>query len=1096
MKKIFTLLMSCMLASAFAQTKQAVNATSMQHQPFTPQNSMRSQTGPLANTFALTGYYTQGFENTTFPPAGWRTENVAGSNVWNRSTAQAHASTASAYIQYQATAAQDWLIMPRFQIASTDSIVFWMRLAYAGYSPDSLSLKVSTTDSLSTSFTTTILSLKEGVNYPTNSTTWYRYAVSLSAYSGQQIFVAFKHYNNNGDGLYIDDIALGTKPSAEVTTTAILVNSTLSASATTPQATFYNNGSVTQTFNVATIITPGGYSSTQTITSLAPAASATATFATWTPTAGTYTVKTFTQLTGDANNTNDTITKTVVVLSSFTNMGWTSKPALPGGRWATAPVFAKPCSSGTDTGFVYLVSGADAAFANSSLTSAYNITSGLWSTKAPIPQSRMQITPIQVNNKIYVIGGYSGSFSPVTTTSIYDITSNTWTTGAAMPAAVGDYASGVYNDSLIYIIGGYNGSGDVNTVQIYNINTNTWAIGTAKTGTASAGLRGAISGNNIVIAGGYSQTLAATQSSAVLGVIDPANPLSITWTNLPSYPAGPSGRLAAGVAAQNNGLVYFGGGDPNGQGTSAINNVYAYNTNLSQWETGPAMLTGASNISGFASVIENDTLYLVTMGGYNGTAVTAANEWLKIGPATIPAVQAGASICAGSSTMLSASNGTAYSWSPAASLDNAIIAMPTATPTGTTTYTVNISTKYGCPVSKTVTVTVNQLPVADAGADASICAGSDTTLGANGGTSYSWAPAAGLDFTNIANPVASPFGTTTYTVTVTDANGCVNTDDVTVNVNLLPTADAGSAASICAGENITLAGSGSGSYSWTPAASLDDNTLAGPLATPTITTTYTLTVTDLNNCMNTSTVVVTVNDLPAPALISSSNISCNGLTDGSAGVSVTGGSTYSYLWSNAETTSTVSGLPAGIISVTITDDLTGCESQGSFTIVEPSPISLLTMDDTTAGCDASVMVMAMGGTPGYTYLWNDPALQTSDMPMNLCSGTYTVQVTDANGCTATATANVQSSVSVSENEEDNLNIYPNPADNNLFVKANFSSSTNISIVNILGEEVIAVSSNTKGSFSQTIDISTLSAGVYYLRIKNENKIASKKIVKK
>src|SRR5687767_273732 len=124
---------------------------------------------PFAGNAQISGFHEESFESATFPPTNWQSINVAGANVWSRSTSEAHSGVASAYIAYQSTTGQDWLITPKFSVtALTDSLIFWMKLDYQGYAPDSLSIKVSTTDSSMGSFTTTILGLKEGTNYPPN----------------------------------------------------------------------------------------------------------------------------------------------------------------------------------------------------------------------------------------------------------------------------------------------------------------------------------------------------------------------------------------------------------------------------------------------------------------------------------------------------------------------------------------------------------------------------------------------------------------------------------------------------------------------------------------------------------------------------------------------------------------------------------------------------------------------------------------------------------------------------------------------------------------------------------------------------------------
>ncbi|MFV5700219.1 hypothetical protein ACM55H_17820, partial [Flavobacterium sp. ZT3R17] len=165
---------------------------------------------------------------------------------------------------------------------------------------------------------------------------------------------------------------------------------------------------------------------------------------------------------------------------------------------------------------------------------------------------------------------------------------------------------------------------------------------------------------------------------------------------------------------------------------------------------------------------------------------------------TPPTANAGSDViinCTNPSTTLTASGGVSYSWSPATGLSATNIANPVATPTTTTTYTVTVTGANGCTKTDDVTVTVDKaLPSANAGSDVTInCITPSTTLGASGGVSYSWSPAAGLSATNIANPVATPTTTTTYTVTVTGANGCTKTDDVIVTVDkALPSANAGS----------------------------------------------------------------------------------------------------------------------------------------------------------------------------------------------------------------------------------------------------------------------------------------------------------------
>ncbi len=151
--------------------------------------------------------YTEGFESPTFPPTGWQAINVSGNVVWQIGLFP-HSGAQAAVCAWQSTGfGEDWLITPKWSIQSGDSLVFWLRPFYVGFPPDSLCVRVSTTDSNLTSFTTRILYLAEGNGYPT-TTTYQRYATSLNAFAGQQVYIAFKHCDQNGDGIFIDDIEI------------------------------------------------------------------------------------------------------------------------------------------------------------------------------------------------------------------------------------------------------------------------------------------------------------------------------------------------------------------------------------------------------------------------------------------------------------------------------------------------------------------------------------------------------------------------------------------------------------------------------------------------------------------------------------------------------------------------------------------------------------------------------------------------------------------------------------------------------------------------------------------------------------------------
>jgi len=146
---------------------------------------------------------------------------------------------------------------------------------------------------------------------------------------------------------------------------------------------------------------------------------------------------------------------------------------------------------------------------------------------------------------------------------------------------------------------------------------------------------------------------------------------------------------------------------------------------------------------------------------------------------------ANAQICWGDSVEIGAGliEGQFYKWTPTTGLSDPTLPNPIVDPLQTTTYTLIVTDTSGCaPVTDNVTVTVNPLPVANAGPDDTIQIGGSVQLTGTGGVQYVWTPAAGLNNANIFNPVANPDSSTIYTLLVTNVYGCQNTDTMEVYV--------------------------------------------------------------------------------------------------------------------------------------------------------------------------------------------------------------------------------------------------------------------------------------------------------------------------
>ena len=218
-----------------------------------------------------------------------------------------------------------------------------------------------------------------------------------------------------------------------------------------------------------------------------------------------------------------------------------------------------------------------------------------------------------------------------------------------------------------------------------------------------------------------------------------------------------------------------------------------------------------------------------------------------------PNATSNAPVCDGSSLNLSSANAQTYTWTGPNGFTSAVASpvINPATPASQGKYYVNVITAGGCVASDSTFVIINPLPVADAGADASICQGKTTGLSASGGTKYSWTPVKGLSNAAIANPIAGPDTTTMYVVQVFDDNKCSRSDSLVITVLRKPTANAGPDKKIEAGQSVALEGKVTGddlSWSWTPAQYIDNPSLLTPLVSPPVNFTYTLHVSTSNGC--------------------------------------------------------------------------------------------------------------------------------------------------------------------------------------------------------------------------------------------------------
>ncbi|MBL7891064.1 MAG: PKD domain-containing protein, partial [Bacteroidia bacterium] len=322
-------------------------------------------------------------------------------------------------------------------------------------------------------------------------------------------------------------------------------------------------------------------------------------------------------------------------------------------------------------------------------------------------------------------------------------------------------------------------------------------------------------------------------------------------------------------------------------------------------------------------------------------------------------------------------------------------------------YKLIVTTSLGCKdTSGELSLTIAPKPVANAGPDVTLCTGT-TQLNGTGGTIYLWNPPTFLNNVNVANPISTPTSTIDYELLVTDKNGCKDKDSVKITVSCANPVVVATGTSVCPGAcaNVTAVGSaGTPPYTYTWSSG---QTGAGPHNfCPATTSIYTVIMFDATGASDTDTVVVTVHPIMTltPA---SNNVLCNGANNGSASISVSGGTpSFIYTWTPAGGTAatTAAILLPGSYTVTVTDGK-GCSKTSVTTITEPPPVAV-TPSSTPANCganDGTVSVSAGGGTGAYTYSWM-PGGATAATVAGLSAGTYIVTVKDANGCTITTSA--------------------------------------------------------------------------------------------
>ena len=455
--------------------------------------------------------------------------------------------------------------------------------------------------------------------------------------------------------------------------------------------------------------------------------------------------------------------------------------------------------------------------------------------------------------------------------------------------------------------------------------------------------------------------------------------VAITVNQLPTVNAGANQSICTGNTAQL-------------QATGAATYAWTPSTGLS-----------CTTCPNPVANITTTTTYTVT-GTSSAGCVKSDQITVTINPLPTITASNDDTTCAGVGVPLQVSGAQTYTWSPATALSCVTCPNPTASPTATTTYTVIGADANGCKDTTSLTISVNPLPIVDAGPDQTVCRLNSAQLQASGASIYSWTPGASLSCTGCSNPKATPASATTYTVTGTDGNGCVNTDNVTVNLHQQPTIDAGPDQELCAGKSVKLQATGGQTYVWSPSTKLSCTSCADPTAAPTSSITYMVKGTDINGCQDSDKVFIKVIEM-MPFTVGPGDTLCEGE---STQLFASGGD--QYIWTPSATVDnpnsgspTVTPVKTTTYHVIMKQGYCFADTSQIVVYVYPVPTVNAGTDQTIiAGSSVNLFAVATNTT---SYSWT-PAddLSCSDCNSPLASPrkttTYTVYASNEFGCKA------------------------------------------------------------------------------------------------
>lgn len=644
--------------------------------------SVKAVSAPVKKLDPKAWHLQESFEG-SFPPAGWTIYDLNGNYVWQQADYQAHTGTYSAFIDYDCSSTgNDWLITPQVTVQNNDTLYFWMRVYDYGYWPDDLYVRLSNTNNQSASFTTELLHLSGPGTFPP-ADTWQEYAVDLTAYAGQSVYLAFHHTDVCGAGIFIDDVSIGyeyipTAHDAGVasidTPATVLVSPSVAFSpsftiknfGTTKEGPFissYNiydsTGALVWNYNAAFGDSIASDSIIQFVMSGSP----------FTPAPYMrYNVVAYTSLAGDLYAPNDTLRKPfrtwdldvsadsilnplgsvnpdpdIIPTVVFHNAGTQSADfnatfqaafggvtmydqqvnisGLAGGADTTVefPVWPGVRLEGSYQMTAYAEMAHDLNNANDTISGTFASGYSLWQTWTSLSTTTTGSAEVGHQGKLYMFGGFDGA-GCISQISIYDTVTASWSASSATLSTACDWPSAVAARGKIFVMGGYDNS--------YNMLSNLDCYSPdgdslnpmAVMPSAGYGFAAGVWRDSLIYRfGGYDGT-----SSTYMNTVALYDIASDTWdTSLTPLPD----AVYWGCAAIfGDTIVYSTGGNSSGLSAAAtyIGIINPSNPDSIEWTTGPDYPGGATFAAAGGCVDIGGHHELLIAGGDNGSGITGA----------------------------------------------------------------------------------------------------------------------------------------------------------------------------------------------------------------------------------------------------------------------------------------------------------------------------------------------------------------------------------------------------------------------------------------------------------------------------------------